>query len=522
MMHLSKRSLLIPLVAGWTCFAADGSPPLQLHTRSRVEIAKDSGQYEIVQKAVEWDPKKTAIIICDMWDQHWCKGATARVAEMAPRMNQVIKQARQRGVLIIHAPSSTMSFYKDTPQRKKAQQAPKAKAPPDLEKWRSLNLAKEGPLPIDDSDGGCDDHPQCPGGSPWKRQIATLEITPEDPISDSGEEVYNLLQQHGIDNVIILGVHTNMCVLGRPFSIRQMVGLGKNVLLMRDMTDTMYNSRKAPYVSHFAGTDLVVAHIEKHWCASITSADFLGGEPFRFRDDKRPHVVFVIGENEYRSGETLPEFAKKEIAFRGFNCSYVNAPPAGGNDFKNFEAIKTADLLVVSVRRRTPPKAMLQLIRQHLDAGKPLVGIRTASHAFDAKPSDDDHAAWPTFDADVLGGDYRGHYSNKPPQDPPTLVKAASEALSHPVLTGISTGEFRVTSHLYKNPNPKGSIVPLMKGWVQGNSNTEPVAWVNTTHNRRVFYTSLGNPEDFQLPPFRRLLLNGILWSLDRPIPPAN
>jgi hypothetical protein len=81
-----------------------------------------------------------------------------------------------------------------------------------------------------------------------------------------------------------------MCVLGRPFSIRQMVSLGKSVLLMRDMTDTMYNSRKRPFVSHFAGTDLVVEHIERYWCPSITSADFLGGAPFRFKGDTRPRA----------------------------------------------------------------------------------------------------------------------------------------------------------------------------------------------------------------------------------------
>lgn len=265
---------------------ADSSKPLILDTRGRAEAGV--AKYKLVEKTVQWDPKKTAIIICDMWDKHWCKGATERVAEMAPRMNEVIKEARLRGVLIIHAPSDTMKFYADYPQRKAAQQAPKSNPPAEVNKWKSLNKDKEGPLPIDDSDGGCDDLPQCPGGSPWTRQIAALRIQAEDIISDNGEEVYNVLQQRGIDNVIILGVHTNMCVLGRPFSIRQMVSLRKNVLLMRDMTDTMYNSRKRPFVSHFSGTDLVVEHIEKFWCPTITSADILGGRPFQFSQGTRP------------------------------------------------------------------------------------------------------------------------------------------------------------------------------------------------------------------------------------------
>lgn len=258
--------------------------PLKLHTRKQIESSPKSGDWKSEEKTVEWDAKKTAIIICDMWDQHWCKGATERVGEMAPRMNEVVKVARAMGVFIIHAPSDTMKFYEGTPQRKRAQEAPTATPPVPLQRWCKLDPAKEAALPIDDSDGGCDDDPRCKGGSPWKRQIAAIEVAEQDAITDSAE-AYNLLQQRGIDNVIVMGVHANMCVLGRPFSIRQMVGEGKNVLLMRDMTDTMYNSRSRPFVNHFRGTDLIVQHIERYWCPSITSTDFLGGEPFRFRHD---------------------------------------------------------------------------------------------------------------------------------------------------------------------------------------------------------------------------------------------
>jgi nicotinamidase-related amidase len=272
---------LLPLDSG-----AASADPLILHTRARSADAE--GKHSVVEKTVQWNPAQTAIIICDMWDRHWCKGATERVSEMAPRMNEVLKKARERGVLIIHAPSDTMKYYADYPQRKRAQQARRSAPPADVNKWKSLNKEREGALPIDDSDGGCDDVPQCPGGSPWTRQIAVLEIQADDVISDNGEEVYNVLQERGIRNVIILGVHTNMCVLGRPFSIRQMVSLRKNVLLMRDMTDTMYNSRQRPFVNHFAGTDLVVEHIEKYWCPTVTSADLLGGQPFKFSKDPRP------------------------------------------------------------------------------------------------------------------------------------------------------------------------------------------------------------------------------------------
>jgi len=106
-------------------------------------------------------------------------------------------------------------------------------------------------------------------------------------VTDNGQETFNLLAERGIQNVILMGVHLNMCVLGRPFAIRQMVQQGKNVALMRDMTDTMYNHEKRPMVSHFQGTDLVVEHIEKYWCPSFASSDITGRPAFRFKEDRR-------------------------------------------------------------------------------------------------------------------------------------------------------------------------------------------------------------------------------------------
>ena len=139
--------------------------------------------------------------------------------------------------------------------------------------WCWTEGKREGVLPIDDSDMGCDCPVKCTIRDAWKRQIATIEIAAEDAITDNGQETWNLLAQRGIDNVILCGVHLNMCVLGRPFGIRQMVKLGKNVALMRDMTDTMYCPDRPPGVSHFAGTDLMVEHVEKFWCPSFHSSD---------------------------------------------------------------------------------------------------------------------------------------------------------------------------------------------------------------------------------------------------------
>ena len=228
--------------------SAHAASDLDLYTRTRIE--KNSNHVQVMHRQVRWAPERTAVIICDMWNDHWCKGASARVAEMAPRMNEVVSAARKRGVFIVHAPSDVMEFYKDTPQRKRAQNARGATPPSKIERWRRIDREKEGPFPIDDSDGGCDDSPRCKEGPPypWKRQISTIEIADQDAITDSGQEAFNLMEERGITNVIVMGVHANMCVLGRSFAIRQMVLLGRNVVLMRDMTDTMYNSRARPQV----------------------------------------------------------------------------------------------------------------------------------------------------------------------------------------------------------------------------------------------------------------------------------
>lgn len=457
-----------------------------------------------------------------MWDRHWCPGATERVAEMAPAMNRVITAARSRGMLILHCPSDTMEFYKDHPGRKLAQSAPKVDVKAPAQGWCRLRPEKEPPLPIDDSDEGCDDCPDCPPHTAWRRQHPAIEIADGDAVTDSAE-AYFLMRERGITNVVVMGVHANMCVLGRPFSIRALSAQGLNVAVMRDMTDSMYHHRRRPYVSHFRGTELVVEHIEKYWCPSVSSVDWVGGEPFRFREDRPRRVVMITGENEYDTATSLREFAAKELVPRGYRVDWVEASTREGDpEFAGHDAIAHADLLLVSVRRRTPPRAMMEALRAHLAAGRPWVGIRTASHAFDAAPVSAAYEAWPGFDDEVLGMDYQGHYGNKPPAGAHTRVEIVGANAAHPVLTGVFPREFLVTSHLYKNRKAGPGVMPLLQGNVVDRTETEPVAWVNTSGHRRVFYTSLGNREDFALPAFRRLLSNGIDWCLREFIPPAD
>ncbi len=226
------------------------------------------GIWSSAQQTERLDPKQIAIVICDMWDNHWCRGAANRVRKLAVRMVPILAAARSHGVLIIHAPSDTMDFYKDAPERKRAEMAPQIAVPP------SRHII-EPPLPIDFADGGCDTSPPDKFYKAWTRENPVIPIMPADLISTDGTEVYRNLKNRNVKTVIYVGVDANICILQRPFAIRRMREWGLHCLLMRDLTDAMYNPRDAPYVSHEQGTDLVIEHIERYLAPSILSTDFI-------------------------------------------------------------------------------------------------------------------------------------------------------------------------------------------------------------------------------------------------------
>ena len=520
-------SAVLVLFSGVTSLVAED---YEMRLCKRVE--EKPGQFRMVESIEKWKPAETAVIVCDMWDLHHCKNAVDRVAQMSPRMNALLKAARERGSLIVHAPSSCMEFYKEHPARQRAQSAPKASnVPAGIDQWMTwLNEREEkAGYPIDHSDGGEDDDPQEHAvwakklenmgrnpRAPWKRQVKTLEIDEtKDAITDNGTENWNLLESQGVKNVILLGVHTNMCVLGRPFGLRQMAKNGKNVVLMRDLTDTMYNPKMAPRVSHFEGTDLVVEHIEKYVCPTVTSDQILGGAPYRFTTDPRRHVVFLIGEREYRSRETLPVFAAKHLSSK-FRCTFVFADAEGKerNRFRGIEAVKDADVLFVSVRRRALPEEDLKLIREHVEAGKPVVGIRTASHAFSlrGKSAPEGHAVWEEWDAEVIGGSYSGHHGNKFRTKVRSLAGAATFLGKEKLLSFESGGSLYINT-----PTRPGQKVLLMGG-VEGVERDEPLAWTfRRRDGGRTFYTSLGHVSDFEQAGFNEMLARAVAWCVEKP-----
>lgn len=513
------------LTAFAPCPAADATLDLQL--RYRQETSPGSGRHHTLTRDEAWNPRQTAIIVCDMWDLHHCRRAVLRETEFAPRLDALLKYARQRGVTIIHAPSDCMAHYAEHPARRRAMDTPVSKSlPAEIGKWcYQIPAEEQGEYPIDQSAGGEDDDPEeharwaaelqgkgLNPRRPWTKQIDLVEIDADrDYISDRGEEVWSILEARGINNVILTGVHTNMCVLGRPFGLRQMSKNGKNVVLMRDLTDTMYDPRAKPFVSHFTGTDLIVAHIEKYVCPTITSDQFLGGSPFRFSQDVRPHVAIVMAEDEYQTEQTLPVYALQHLG-QEFQVSYIFGSDTERGDIPGLEPIRAADVLLVSVRRRPIRPEQLAILREYVQSGKPVIGIRTASHAFCLRnmPAPEGLADWPEWDAEVFGGSYTNHHGNKLM----STVAHAPGASDHPLLRGVPA-EFPQGWSLYKtSPLRDGATTLLIGRLDDGSAPSEPVAWTFTrADGGRSFYTSLGHKDDFAREALPQLLTNAVRWA---------
>jgi len=215
-----------------------------------------------------------------------------------------------------------------------------------------------------------------------------------------------------------------------------------------------------------------------------------------------PTIVLVSGEDEYHSAETLPAFAKSLEADHHFKTVYLERKP-NPDTIAGLDALDRADLLIIFARRMTLPDDQLQRFQKYFESGKPVIGLRTASHAFQT---------WLVFDKQVLGGNYGNHYG----KDLTPKVAVVPAAKSHPILKGVPEN-FASAGSLYKNTPLQDNTTLLLTGTIL--DHTEPLAWTHDYKGARVFYTSLGHQDDFKDAAFRRLLVNAIYWALNKPAP---
>jgi len=230
---------------------------------------------------------------------------------------------------------------------------------------------------------------------------------------------------------------------------------------------------------------------------------------------KRPHIVFLVSEDpdNYEAHRTVPAFAAHLKKVAGYDVTVLSGSgPRKGYQFHHPEMIDRADVLVIFCRRLALPYDQMDRIRTHLAKGKPLVGIRTANHAFSVREEVlEGYTDWWDFVPDVLGCRNNGYG----PVEPGTDVTVVREARRHPVLKNLDVEAWHSAGNLYLVSPLHESAEVLLTGRV--GDQQEPIAWTRVTDQQsRVFYTSLGYPEDFEMEQFRQLLINAIDWALDR------
>lgn len=238
----------------------------------------------------------------------------------------------------------------------------------------------------------------------------------------------------------------------------------------------------------------------------------------------QPHLVFVVGEGEYRSEVTMPALAKVLEEHYDFRTTVlIDDVLQGGdeNSIDGLDALETADLLVLYLRFRQLPDDQLELLQKYIDRGGPIVAFRTTTHAFNYDRDDSRATKWNSFGARELGAPWIRHYGHGASTDATTVGE-------HPILAGVSP-EFHVRSwtyHVRPNYPPKDAQVlvqgrPVFPGGERGGDETvNPIAWTHThSGGGRVFTTTMGHPEDFKVSDFRRLIVNGVYWCLEREAP---
>jgi type 1 glutamine amidotransferase len=255
---------------------------------------------------------------------------------------------------------------------------------------------------------------------------------------------------------------------------------------------------------------------------------------------KGKHVVLISGDQEYRSEETIPQLAKILATRHGFKCTVLFTLDKDGtinpnvNDIPGLEALKTADLMVIFTRFLNLPDGQMQLVAEYVDAGKPVIGLRTSTHAFNV-PGDRKFSflgngssakGWEGgFGKQVLGEKWVAHHGAHGREG--TRGRITDAGAKHPVLKGIRDGEIFGTTDVYTVTLPlPGDSVPLVLGEVtetlkpdskavagKKNDPKMPVAWTKTYKGGRVFTTTMGASQDFEYEATRRMIVNACYWA---------
>ncbi len=220
-------------------------------------------------------------------------------------------------------------------------------------------------------------------------------------------------------------------------------------------------------------------------------------DPDDAANDPPLRVCLVSGSLEYRSDASLASLQTYLEARYPVRCT--RAFRRTDDDLPGLENLATSDAAIFFTRRLTISGEQLQRVKDYCQSGRAIVGVRTASHGFQN---------WLAMDKEVFGGDYGKHYAN----DLRTQIELVPEHRSHPILQQFEP--FKSRGSLYRNHHIADDTTLLLQGRIP--EHVEPLAWTRDHHQARVFYTSLGHPDDFEIESFRRLLAHALLWTTRR------
>lgn len=213
--------------------------------------------------------------------------------------------------------------------------------------------------------------------------------------------------------------------------------------------------------------------------------------------------IHIIAGGEYSPVPSMTEIKKHlEARFRVECTTSFYEGTGSPTKLENLDSLKSADLLILFARRMNLREEQMKLIRAHWEQGKPIVGLRTACHAFQKADNE-------IIDRKLFGG----NYGIGPTSNGGFTTAVAKGQEEHPVLKGV--GEIKAARYAYGNgPLADGVVVLQIVGRIKDKD--FPVTWVNSYRGTRHFYTSLGAPEDFQQDAMKRLVSNAVFWTTQR------
>ncbi|MDR2762444.1 MAG: ThuA domain-containing protein [Planctomycetaceae bacterium] len=291
-----------------------------------------------------------------------------------------------------------------------------------------------------------------------------------------------------------------------------------------DLTDTIVirDLVNIPKAKTYLDREKIIIDLEKQGVKTISSVDLIGGQAFRYADDKRPHVVVMISDDHYKADTWAPPLIEKFQSEGELYFTILHGE--GGNIFHGIDELDTADSLVIYFRRLALREDQLDKVKKFVESGKGVVGLRTACHAFAVGGKlAPNFKEWREFDNKILGSNYHGHgadnlgseISNNPEQANSPILKDVQPATWHSTGSVYFMNPVNEDATIYQYAHSTETMNPKNQ---KKNKITEkiPVTWTRIYGKTKIAFTTLGHQDDATEPQFQKLFLNLIKWSVEK------